>query len=655
MKKVRLFAVAAALGMFAASVNAAGPVLTKDAYKATWGTMDEIVRAEIGGKVVLPTPSVSVTKQTRSTDPEKATSTGGLFGSTLNNNCFVGLTDTVGKDTNSDGLVDWDMLFVNQGTGYTYGTSTPNAWYYDDLKFWPTVKTSLYYIGMTGNGLGARFIAPNAAAEKGWIISSTHTKYATEADVLTALETQGVVKAVKDSRGDIVKYVVGEKVYKDTNDKAVAKVWVEYVAGSGRYDLQELPEYVVSKFDGATLSPAITSVNTVVKAVEYYAASNISPVVYSAVLPSTATGDGANLANKVLIVEEDRYGELKVVDASTVAVGTVAPDTTGKVVVALKDGTSYSKYMTITPAVPTSGTKYSMSWDSVANSFSKKDTSVTDLDALAVTLLGAGKVKADLQAAAEPVGIKTAKGLYKYNNPANTTDKIVINFDLGVYGWTLTVNGINTSKSTMTFVDAENKELTTSAVKLGNKWYPTVNNIDELNVFVKRMAGLYAPAGDKDGGAYKAIYDQMKAKKAYSTITWLDGTKNAEYIPENAKAHYKTSQCTYVSGETAVDAASVVVTNNASEIDTNQYGVHTVKLTAKVGETTVGTKDVKVVIAPKYVREYKNGRVTSLKAYHLNGNLYSHTTFDYAAKKSTAVFYNQDGVTAIETQTNDIK
>jgi len=78
-------------------------------------------------------------------------------------------------------------------------------------------------------------------------------------------------------------------------------------------------------------------------------------------------------------------------------------------------------------------------------------------------------------------------------------------------------------------------------------------------------------------------------------------------------------------------------------------------MVAKVGDAEVATKDITVVVAPKYVREYKNGKVTSLKAYHLNGNLYSHTTFNYTAKTSTAVFYSQDGVTAVETVTSAIK
>ena len=71
----------------------------------------------------------------------------------------------------------------------------------------------------------------------------------------------------------------------------------------------------------------------------------------------------------------------------------------------------------------------------------------------------------------------------------------------------------------------------------------------------------------------------------------------------------------------------------------------TLTLTAKVGEEVVSTKEVKVVVAPKYERTYVNGKVSVLKAFHLNGNLYAEYHYDWAAKTYSATFYQQDGVT----------
>ena len=51
MKKVRLFAVAAAMGMFASTVAAAEPVVSTG-YTTTWGEVDEIIKVDVGDKVV---------------------------------------------------------------------------------------------------------------------------------------------------------------------------------------------------------------------------------------------------------------------------------------------------------------------------------------------------------------------------------------------------------------------------------------------------------------------------------------------------------------------------------------------------------------------------------------------------------------------------
>lgn len=642
MKKVRLFAVAAAMGMFAATVNAAPAKVTKEAYKATWGTMEEIVRAEFGGKVVLPTANIAVTKQGRTTDKTKATAVTGNFGSSKYD-CYVGLTDEVGKDTNGDGLVDKPLLIA---------TGTPaNGWFFDDLKFWPTVKTSLYYIGMTNDGYGVRFLKPGSAAEEGWIVANSHTKLADEAAVIAYLEKEGLIELVKDKKtGDIIEIITNKKVVKNavSGDGKTTRgtIWNSFKAVNTRYGVEELIEDVISLFDGTeTIGslPAGKYTNVQQVALAY---ATTTDIVYNVELKN---GNPDTVAkNEILVLEENRYGELVPTLVSSAALPGVALDP-NKIVVVIDEGNNkYTKFATLTPKAGKVGeTEYSFDWNPETGIFEKNEN-----DGVNYAL----QLGTDVTASNFVInGIKAAKGLYKYDAPKNTTDQIVVNFDLGTYGWSLNVSGINTSKSTMTLVDYKGKEFTTGAVRIDGKWYPTVNDEAELKEFVERMAGLHTPEGDSETGAYKTFYDNLKAAKRYSTITWLDGTKDSEYIPENPLAHYSAQQCTYLVDETAVPADQIAITSNVADVNTSQYGVQDVKLTAKVGEVEVGSKTIKVVIAPKYVREYKNGKVTSLKAYHLNGNLYSHTTFNYTAKTSTAVFYAQDGVTAVETVTSAIK
>ena len=354
MKKVRLFAVAAAMGMFAATVNAAPAKVTKDAYKATWGTMEEIVRAEFGGKVVLPTANIAVTKQGRTTDKTKATAVSGSFGSSKYD-CYVGLTDVVGKDTNGDGLVDYPLLVA---------TGTPdNGWFFDDLKFWPTVKTSLYYIGMTGDGYGVRFLKPGSAAEEGWIVANTHTKLADEAAVIAYLEKEGLIELVKDKKtGDIIEIITNKKVVKDAATGKVTRgtIWNSFKAANTRYGVEELIEDVISLFDGTqeiSTLPAgkYTNVNQVAEA--YATATDI---VYNVELKSGAADTVAK--NEILVLEENRYGELVPLRVETSALTGVALDP-NKIVIVVEDGSKYTKFATLTPVTEKVGvSKYSFEW-----------------------------------------------------------------------------------------------------------------------------------------------------------------------------------------------------------------------------------------------------------------------------------------------------
>ena len=94
-----------------------------------------------------------------------------------------------------------------------------------------------------------------------------------------------------------------------------------------------------------------------------------------------------------------------------------------------------------------------------------------------------------------------------------------------------------------------------------------------------------------------------------------------------------------------VDSELVDATVTASTVDTTEAGIKTMTLTASVDGKAVATKEVKVVVAPKYERTYVNGKVSVLKAFHLNGNLYAEYHYDWANGTYSATFYAQDGVT----------
>ena len=201
------------------------------------------------------------------------------------------------------------------------------------------------------------------------------------------------------------------------------------------------------------------------------------------------------------------------------------------------------------------------------------------------------------------------------------------------------------------------KELTTAAVKLGNKWYPAVNTEAELTRFVEKVLELNTLTGDTTDSVENEPFDQWVELYEEAVKNPLTGITKAEhinakgekesYIPENALQNNNGTFCTYTVKQG--DVVEATVTGNTAEVDTSSSGVKTLTLTAKVGDTVVATKDVKVVVAPKYERVYKNGRVVQLKAYHLNGNLYAVYNYDWTGMKYSATFYRTDGVTVDST------
>ena len=125
MKKVRLFAVAAAMGMFASTV-AAAETTTTTGYVANWEGVEEIIKVDVGNKVVAPVSTIKVVKETRTTDKSEALDADHL-NIALDVDCYVENTDVIGTDKNEDDYTDSKLVFINKGAIAGYFTSVEEA------------------------------------------------------------------------------------------------------------------------------------------------------------------------------------------------------------------------------------------------------------------------------------------------------------------------------------------------------------------------------------------------------------------------------------------------------------------------------------------------------------------------------------------------
>lgn len=651
MKKIRLFSIAAAMGMFASTVSAAEYV-TKEAYVATWGKVDEIIKVDVGDKVVLPFAEINVVKETRTTDPKYATNSDslGLEGS---EKCFAGFTNEEGKDTNGDGYVDAKILTA----GIT--NLTTQGWLHTDAKFFPSAKTALYYVGLPGGSsvTGGRFLAPGAAANKGFYTQSLkHNKFADENEVIKFLEDNKFIDVVYD--GNYIDYVnIRETtVYNDSKSKQPkATVALRLNSTKGRNSDAEIMEAILAYAIDGTFPTPVTGTQYTREYVGATTYATTGDLPYRAVKIDGKTefelGSG-----DVLVVEENRYGDLWPV---SIEEETGIEGKKGYITIVVKNNSKFTKFATLpVKTYKEYDLKAEYVWDETIGTFVKKSANDVAKDTFAEleAALGADNLEGKNVTVTEKTfkAVNHAYGLYFVTGPANPTDKIVINTD----GLSLDITGINTKDSTMTIAAADGKELKVSAVRLGTKWYPAVNTEAELTKFVEKVLGLTSLKGeyvenktganefDKWVELYEAAVNNPLSGVSMAERTNVKGEKE-EYIPQNSMQHYKGTFCTYKSA--TGEAATATVTGNVESVDTTTSGVKTLTLTAKVGDAVVATKDVKVVVAPKYERVYKNGKVVTLKAFHLNGNLYAVYNYDWAGKKYTASFYAPDGVTVAST------
>ncbi|MBR3693829.1 MAG: hypothetical protein IKL88_04820, partial [Erysipelotrichales bacterium] len=375
MKKVRLFAIAAAMGMFASTVSAADYV-TKEAYVATWGNVDEIIKVDVGDKVVLPMAEVKVVKETRTNDPDYANKNGSL-GIKDDATCYVGFTNTIGVDDNGDGYADADILTAG------VNNLTQQGWLHTDAKFFPTAETALYYVGLAdgSNVTSGRFLAPGAAKKDVYALALKHQHLADEDAVIKYFEEAGIINFTYDE-DEYIDYVdLNPIVLKNAKGKALGTVSIRVTSKETRYADDSIREDIVKTL--VTGNNLVTNTDYTVSTVitENYTEKTTLP--YSAIIDKVETEVPAN---SILLVEEDRYGNLIPTGVATgetihtVNGGTIKYPTDGKIIVALDTGDEddsdnkiYSKYMTVTP---TSGAAFSakstMVWDDENGVFMKE-------------------------------------------------------------------------------------------------------------------------------------------------------------------------------------------------------------------------------------------------------------------------------------------
>ena len=308
MKNVRMFALAASIGMFASTVAASDTQKTT----VTWGQHEELIKVDIGDKLIAKTPSASVTVESLSTICQN------------------------GNDINGDGYVDTEILAMlpTNNTG----------WLYTNAKYWPTEKTAMYYLGLGGGSItGGRFLAPYQKENKGTFTSQlSHKNFADEEAVIKFLEDEGAIKVNYDEDDYI------ESIEVQTND-------VNY--NNKKFNYSESLVITSSgsrKSDDAMMSAVIDYyMNDVeIPASTLYEIGYVKKATYTtATMPSVTLVDGdVNLSvslteeqindGAIVIVSTDRKGNYVFEDITTAETKTVNVATGADLTIADKLNTS---------------------------------------------------------------------------------------------------------------------------------------------------------------------------------------------------------------------------------------------------------------------------------------------------------------------------
>ena len=92
-----------------------------------------------------------------------------------------------------------------------------------------------------------------------------------------------------------------------------------------------------------------------------------------------------------------------------------------------------------------------------------------------------------------------------------------------------------------------------------------------------------------------------------------------------------------------------------NEVDTSVAGVYDLEFAAKYDGEVLDTTSIKVVVAPRYAREYKNGKVVKLTSYYVNKPTqpYAVYVYDWDNGFVTATYYGLDNA-VLDTATNPL-
>jgi len=668
MKKVRLFAVAAAMGMFASTVAAAE---TTTGYVATWGEVDEIVKVDVGDVVVSPVATIKVVKETRTTDTDYNVTSDAL-GFDTDANCWTsaGVAEDENGDDYSDSQVYFNKVTADDGRviyerGYFYSSRTEALTDY-------LVRT-------------LQVLAPNTEAKEEVFYSPVLGQYFDGLEAIyDFLEEKGLVETVYNEDGDFVAVYVNAKTITDKKGNELAKARIEIPAVEVRKPELKTKEAVAAYLTGF-VSEDLEEISPVEKVLYNYVEEKSNPLPF-AYYEEDATEATPIALGSVIIVEESKYG-LEIVSVVEPAEGqthvtnlagyvysgwtninggnAVVKGAEGKItVVELVDDGEVSKLATVSPTKVGRYTPEStMVWDEEAGSFVKEtndygtefrndeeykgywDTYVYEYDEEEETETEALRFTSDLLAVTDAYGINE----YYEETIANPTDKWLLLTSEGI-------TSVNSKDGKMTLANTAGKDITVNAVEIEVGDTDTlVPAFDSLETLVKVASKLEAYSkigivfGDED------VVDGIRNSGAEAFGSYVNWYRETETLANNQWSGFEdvatpkselrgtgSEACSYV---VSVESETVDAAVTASAVDTSVAGVKTMTLTASVDGKAVATKDVKVVVAPKYERTYVNGKVSVLKAFHLNGNLYAEYHYDWAAKTYSATFYQQDGVT----------
>ncbi|MBE6114960.1 MAG: hypothetical protein E7191_07775, partial [Erysipelotrichaceae bacterium] len=600
MKKVRLFAVAAAMGMFASTVAAAEPVVSTS-YTTTWGEVDTIIKVDVGDKVVAPTTTIKVVKETRTTDTEEKPYLDGLGFEDLED-CYT--ANGAADDDNNDNYSDV-QIYVN-GTEGGYYASKLDA-----------VKDYLY-----DNKL---IVVPGEEEVKEDVYYAKYANktFADYEEVYAWLEEQGLVKSVYDEDGDLTKIIVKETVITDSKGREVATARYEIAVGAREEDAKK--EAVVNKcVDQANGVGGFAKI-----LVNYTRQQEENEDTYAfkgtwVQTPGQAASEGTINPGAIVIVDEYK-GELNIEgvyysaadaaaagyttgwDHNTTPATAIGPKpTTDRITVyevVSKKGEVVKK-STIKPTVVKAFTQPAdMVWDEEVGSFVKTvkefENFTTSIDGYWYNHEWEDEDSTEGTFTPDDVKIRTATlGLttIEYNKYFdNTTGKWLLN---------VPYTSLNTKegKVTLSYNDGD-KEVVVNAVEVDKyTWMPAFDSEEELvkvasKIDLPENAGHKFTVGDEYGELSDtylnaanpvAVTDFEKWYEATELLVknpWSGYTQDGK-TPKNELRGAGSEACAYVVAETS-EEVEATITSNADAVDTSVAGVKTLTLTAKVGEEVV--------------------------------------------------------------------